>query len=475
MSDRVFAIAIVLFVAFVGVALRILGMQGDIWFDEAWTLETLRRFEYPAQMLSTYHHHTNHLLNTVIMSALPPLLPDMVYRIPAACAAIASLPLFWVLAQRQSGHYSLSACLLYALSVVVIAFGTESRGYGLMLFFALTAFLSLDANLRQEDWRWIGIYWISATLAFLAHPTFAVFFSALIFWSLCLDMTSRLSRTVEILGKCHLVPVALCAVIYLRFYHYVPPASLGAPQPFVEAIISAASLAVGGPEYLSDVAAGVSLARLLAGVVGILVCVEVYLLVVSGSRYWGVYLAGIFVAPFVWYLSPLVRTNSSAYFLMPIVLTYVVLGNFVFRLASQGFVGRTIAALMMGLYCFGNVDRLQDALEAPRGKVRRAFEYMAENSQGPEISLAGDDDLGNELFIGFYLPRLALSKSLIYRVSSEKAAADAEWYLVRRDKLSHDPDLEVVLGGGREFQLKKIFRRTSPAGTNLYLYQRAME
>lgn len=475
MSDRAVIIALVLFTALVAVALRVIGMQGDIWFDEAWTLETLRRLESPAQIFSIYRHHTNHLLNTLVMSVLPPLAPDVVYRMPAACAAIASLPLFWVLAQRQSGFYSFIACLMYVLSVGAIAYGTESRGYGYLILFSLTAFLALDENLRDEDWRWIGIYWVSVILGFLAHPSFVIFLSALIFWSLCLDYTARFTRAFEIFGKCHLVPVAVCVVIYLHFYQFVPPYTLGAPQPFLDAIISAASVAVGGPEYLSDRTAGVSLARLIAGAVGIVVCMEIYFLVVRGGRYWGIYLVGILVAPFSWYLSPLVRTNSLAYFLIPTVLTYLVLGNFVARIATLGLVGRTLAALLIGLYCFGSVGKLQEALESPRGKVRRAFEYMAQATVGPEISIAGDDDVGNELFIGFYLPRVSLSKPLIYRTASEPAVAKAEWYLVRRDNLLSDPDREVVLSGGREFVLKKIFRRTSPAGTNLYLYQRALD
>jgi len=474
-SDRIAVIGIVLFIGLVGVALRVLGMQGDLWFDEAWTLETLRRLESLGQIFSIYRHHTNHLFNTLLMSAFPPLLPDGIYRIPSTCAAIVSLPLIWVFAQRQSGHYSLGACLMYALSLIAIAYGTEARGYGFMVLFSLTAFLALDATLREEDWRWVGIYWAASILAFIAHPSFVVFFSAMLLWSFCLDFTARISRIVEILGKCHLVPVATCVLIYLRFYQFVPPESLGAPEPFLNALVSAASMAVGGPEYLSDTTAGVSLARVIAGAVGVVVCLEIYLLVSAGARYWPIYLLGIVVAPLLWYTAPLVRTNSSGYFLMPIILTYLVLGSFVSRVAAHGVVGRTVAALMLGLYCFGSVNRLQEGLESPRGKVRRAFEYMASNSVGSAISIAGDDDVGNELFIGFYEPRLSLSKSVVYRTASDPAVAEAEWYLVRHDRLSNSPDLEVVLSGGREFELKKIFRRASPAGTNLYLYQRKIE
>jgi hypothetical protein len=474
-SDRIAAISIVVFVALLAVVLRLLGGEGDLWFDEVWTLETLQRLETPTQIFSLYRHHTNHLLNSFVLNLLPPLQPDIVYRLPAIAAAIAALPLFWAFTQRQLGSYSLGACLLFAVSVPVIAFSTEARGFSLLIFGSLVALLVLDANLRDEDWRLIGLYWLACTVAFLAHPSFVVFFSALVVWSLSLDFSARFTRTIEILGKCHLVPAAVGAIVYLRFYQFVPPESLGAPPPFLDLFISAMSLAVGGPELMEAAIGGVSLARLVAGSVVILLVTETYLTLQRGGRYWMLYLGGVFVAPYLWYLSPLVRTDSVAYFLLPTIVLYLALGSFVARLMSFSLLSRTTAALLLGLVCFGSLSGLHLASDSGRGKVRRAFAYMAQSTPAPIVTIAGDDDVGNELFVSFYLHRVEVGKPIVYRAAVEPGAADAEWYLVRRDTLAAQLDHEIVMSGGRPFELKKIFRRMLPAGTNLYVYQRAGE
>ncbi|MFM1847426.1 MAG: hypothetical protein RL417_900 [Pseudomonadota bacterium] len=472
MSDRLAILVIVLFVSFVGLLLRVTGMRGDIWFDEAWAIEAVQRLDSLGQLLTIYRHHTNHLLNSFVLTLIPPQESDLFYRIPAVTAALAAIPLFWGFAQRQMGVYAFGAALLFGISVPVIAFSTEARGFGFLVFFALIALTALDANLREEDWRWILVYWVACILAFLSHPTFVLLFSAMIVWSLSLHFSARFTRMVDIVGKCHLAPVAACVLIYLNFYHGVPPESIGALTPFLDSAISAVSLAVGGPEYVVVSPEQISLARLIAGIAAILVLIELYLMVIGGARYWMLYLGGCFVAPYLWYLSPLVRTNSVAYFLLPTVLLYGVLGSLLTRLLSTGLVGRAVALGLLGVCCYGSISQLDEAFGIGRGKVRRAFEYMAENSEEEGVVIAGDDDIGNELLVSYYIPRLKLSKPLVYLAKSEPAAGGAEWYLVKLDRLSEELDHEVVMMGDRRFELKKVFRRRLPSGTNLLVYQR---
>jgi len=453
--------------------MRIAALFNDVWLDEAWTIEMLTRLDAPIQHLTVYQHPTNHFLNTVVLGFFRPLLPDYVYRLPAAIAGIVSLIIFGLVAERQCRRFAAGPCILYVVSLVCIVLGTEARGYGFVLLCGLGALLSLDALLEREDWRFIGAYWVCAALGFLAHPSFIVFFSSLVAWSILADLTGRISRWVEILLKYHLVPLGFALLVHLRFYRFIPPELALEGDSLLRTAVAAASISVGGPDDGSLFDGAISLARILAAAVACAGVSEIAFLAASGSRYVMLYFLGIVVMPVVWSFTPFFPAPGLEYFLMPTVLGYLLLGSFLSRIASYGLVGRTVAALLLSLVCLGNISRYQEFLEFGRGRMRRAFEYLVANSRGPEVSIAGSEDQGNEILVSYYRSRIDSPKPIIYRGASESARNSSEWYIERSPVLKPEPDREIALADGSVFTLEKVFRRSSISGTNLYVYHRA--
>lgn len=162
-----------------GAALRLHGLDAQLWLDEAAVVVGLGS-RSPLDTLFSTPTLNNHILYTLAMNLSLALFGAAAWaaRLPAALAGIATVPAVYVLARHAlSDRDSLLAAALVAVSYHHVFFSQSARGYSLLLLWAV---LASAAFLRALD-RDTGLDWaLYGLAAFLGCATmlFGVFVPA---------------------------------------------------------------------------------------------------------------------------------------------------------------------------------------------------------------------------------------------------------------------------------------------------------
>lgn len=183
--------------------LRIMALNGPLWFDEIVTVETHLRLGW-GEMLQSYsmnHHYLHNILAKLSMV----LFGDAPWaiRLPALIFGLGSIAAMWALARHVAGNWAAHAtALLMALSYHHIWFSTNARGYTGLALFSTLGFLYFLKGLETPTRRiWL---WFAAMLAatIFTHLTGAFFFATLgLVWLgvlLALRLKGRLSRDLAL-------------------------------------------------------------------------------------------------------------------------------------------------------------------------------------------------------------------------------------------------------------------------------------
>lgn len=175
-----------------GLALRLPGLNSDLWLDEIGTVVTYMRLP-PWQVLSTYESANQHLLYSLLGSVSLRLFGESAWaaRLPALLYGVAGIPLVYYLARSFADEReSLWAAGLLAVSYHHIWFSQSARGYSGMIFWALLGsglFLRGLARSRDRDWGAYAVCFALGTLtlqnsAFVFISHFAIYGLALARW-----------------------------------------------------------------------------------------------------------------------------------------------------------------------------------------------------------------------------------------------------------------------------------------------------
>lgn len=140
-----------------GAALRLYGLNSDLWLDEITTI-----FDYldlsTFHILVAYTSSNNHLFNTLLVHGMIAAfgMQEWAIRLPAVLLGISCIPATYYLARTALGRSeSTAACLLLAVSYHHIFFSQNARGYtGLLLWGVLGTALFLRglASSRLRYW-----------------------------------------------------------------------------------------------------------------------------------------------------------------------------------------------------------------------------------------------------------------------------------------------------------------------------------
>ena len=169
--------------ALAGLALRVVAAQGGLWTDEAWSMIYAREARDPLGVFLRINHDNNHHLYSLWLQAVGMGAPPWLARLPAIVAGTILIPLAALYAGRKSAAAGLVAALLFAVSPVFVTFGSEARGYSLMLVAALVMLLlatSSPARLANASTPW----WLAlcAALGMLSHLTMAAPVALIALW-----------------------------------------------------------------------------------------------------------------------------------------------------------------------------------------------------------------------------------------------------------------------------------------------------
>ena len=157
-----------------GLALRVIAARGGLWTDEAWSVIYAAQARDAAGVFLRINHDNNHHLMSLWLQLVGPNASPLLDRAPAILAGSVCIIVAALLARRRSPLGGIVAALLFAVSPIFVVYGSEARGYAMMLLAALLTLLIVcdaldDRPLKGAAW------WLAALALFgmLSHMTMA--------------------------------------------------------------------------------------------------------------------------------------------------------------------------------------------------------------------------------------------------------------------------------------------------------------
>lgn len=448
------------------VALRLAAAQGDLVFDEIWSLRIAELSDSAGQIFFMPVDN-NHILNTLVLYALGPRAPFWAYRVPAVVAGSLAVWFAFRLARRQGTWAAFSAVVLLGFSHPLILFGSEARGYGYLACFTLAAWWSLEKYLERLRLRYVIKFGIASSLGFLSHLTFMFGYLAVGVYSV-MKLRSRRDcwRRLVVL---HRIPALTCFFLYLAYIRGMAIGG-GTVVPLFDTLLATLSLMAGGPERgEAAYVAAFTMAALLA----VSLATEF-----QRDRARGVlFLTAIVLAPGIVLTATGHVFIYPRYFLVSMIFGYVAIGSLFGRWLQTGGLGRTTASLLLAAYVACNLAPVARLIGQGRARYTPAVRWMAEQTAGPNVTIASDHDIRNGWLVEFYAKRESQSlsrsaKQFVYVTSTEYGQQGTEWFL--RHTFSGDPELPNSLTDpfGNKYELLQVFPADSISGWTWWVYRR---
>lgn len=160
---------VLLAIAAAGLALRIAAARGGLWLDEAWSASFARDVGTPAGVFLNIHHDNNHHLNTLWLQMVGSGAAPVVQRALSIATGTAAIVMAGLILTARGWIASIIAATLFAVSPILVIYGSEARGYAPMLLAFLTLVLIvgrwLDRPGRHLPHAGLAILCLIGTLA----------------------------------------------------------------------------------------------------------------------------------------------------------------------------------------------------------------------------------------------------------------------------------------------------------------------
>ena len=458
----------------IGLFLRVDGTLGGFWLDEIWSLVNLREIHAPIEILTRLHTDNNHILNSLFLYAVGERSWWPLYRLPSLISSVIALPMVWLLTRERGKFTAACSTLFFSLSYIMILYGSEARGYALMITFCLLALWFARAILRGKSrvgpaWLALGL-WGSAVLGLLSHLTFLHFYLALIGWSGWAALRLKERRRRRALVAAHVACLACYAAIYAVHSRHLPPGS-GPIYSYVSVLVDSASVAFGGPALPSSGDPGrAALAVALFGSIMAVSLVELFLLWRERSSVWLLYSLAIFVAPSMTLILLHPDVVFVRYFIVGIACLYLLTAGFVGRVAGLGPAGRVAAVLIVLAFCAGQATYLTRFLAYGRGDYNGAIEYMVRHTPDRVLRISSDHPFRNGLVL-LYHQRFFPGVRMIHRQYSGVERPPDWWLAHRLDPRDVPPD--TIRVGGQSYRLQASYPHAALSGMSWYVYRRS--
>ena len=201
--------------AAIGGLLRILAAGGALWTDEAWSAMLAAGARTPLRVFTSINHDNNHHLYSLWLQAIGLHASPLLARAPAIAAGTMTILVAAMVGARRSATAAVIAAVLFAVAPILVTYGSEARGYALMLLAAMSMLLLLD---RWMDGETVappvpGLA-VLALLGTLSHLTMAAFVGLFALWVFAVRRSERgpddaLWTTARVMGPA----LAVCGLV----------------------------------------------------------------------------------------------------------------------------------------------------------------------------------------------------------------------------------------------------------------------
>ena len=448
-----------------GLALRLAAARGGLWTDEAWSMINAQAARDPVGVFLRINHDNNHHLISLWLQAVGVHASPMLARAPAILAGTLAIPVAALLFVRRSPVAAVAAAALFALSPIMVTYGSEARGYAPMVLAALLMLcLALGAIEGRGRHATPWLIALAAILGMLSNLTMLAPVGLLTIW-VYLEKRSLLGASSAIPAALALMgpAVAACAAVLARV--------LGA------AFMSPTGLQVGGytPFTLHDYV--VALSDLTGWTLGLTFSVRwlaiPVLLVIGGvlvarppewlgrrGRLYGILILGVPVA------IALERTGNALfarYYLCSAIGLLVLASEWIGHAAQKPGVPRNVCAAACALFLVTAVWRDSELIELERGEPDRAVRIIAEQSPA-----------GAQLAIGterLFAPMMAAAERADYPLAEAEGCASAEYLIAVRTRSTE----ATVMHCGRPMHAIASSRTTALTGDAWVLYREGLQ
>jgi hypothetical protein len=182
---------IMLLLTLLGLGVRIAAAAGDYWLDEAWSALFARDASTVGDVLFAINHDNNHHLNTLWLRTVGWTAPPMLGRALSILCGTLAIPVAGLIAARRGVAAAGCAAALFALSPILVTYGSEARGYAPMLLALLVSILIVDRQIGGRPIRY-GAEWfgLAAFIGMLAHVSMLFGVAALAGWMAIVEARS---------------------------------------------------------------------------------------------------------------------------------------------------------------------------------------------------------------------------------------------------------------------------------------------
>lgn len=329
-----------------GLIARVFAAQGGLWIDEAWSAIFADEAVPVLGVLASIHHDNNHHLNTIWLQLTGMGAPSPVMRGLSIISGTASIWIAAMIGARRDGWTAVATAALFALSPILVLYGSEARGYAPMLLCLLASILLvLDALDAPEMPFPANALAGLAALGTLAHLMMAPALLVVTAWVLLIFMRRvgfrpALSASLARMGPALFATGLVVAVIIGSAHMLAGGMTVGSVTPFSSALFTHAmgeliSL-TGGIGYYG----GVSLAGW-----GIL-----FLLVLLARRAKVFFLLLLIAMPLAVILVQPVNSQFSRYYLLSAIGILMLAGDSVGALLARGPVWRGVGVALLAAF-----------------------------------------------------------------------------------------------------------------------------
>jgi Dolichyl-phosphate-mannose-protein mannosyltransferase len=203
----------------IGFALRCLAASGGLWTDEAWSLVYAQQAGDALGVLTRINHDNNHHLNSWWLQLVGPVAPPMLMRGLSIITSSATILVAALIGSRRNRPTGIIAAALFALSPIMVVYGSEARGYAPMMLALMIMIWRIDVWFEDRSVPKPALFLAFCTaLGTLAHLTMLPGVVMLAVWIFVAEAQTRgllksAKQTADLLAPALAISVlSLCIV-----------------------------------------------------------------------------------------------------------------------------------------------------------------------------------------------------------------------------------------------------------------------
>lgn len=419
------AAVLIAVVVLIAAAIRIAGINCQLWLDEIWSIRLAQKAGSPLGVFFISHDN-NHWLNTLLLYFIGPGRAFWTYHVFPEICGIGTVALGGLLARPNGSRQTFCALVLLGASEFLVEYSTEARGYAPAGFFTLLCLWLLQIHLMRPRRLTAVLMSMSAVLGLLSHLTFVVILAGLAATSIA-ALHRRLSWSGVILHAAMwwAVPLVILAALY---FVDVRGMTRGGGPPTPDDLPSQAAAMVLGIPVGSVVAP-------VMGIVAMVICgVQIVRLVRAGCPAAWFFVAALLLVPALLFFWPRTTYLHPRYVYVAVPVMFVLIGIELGSWLSGRLPARFVAAALLAGFCVVNGRLISNFLHLGRGDYRGALAFLMSHTDGRDIVVGADRHPVSTLMVLEYYGNGVLDNRRLLTLNGEEWGDQwPQWIVAEED------------------------------------------